>query len=265
MMIQGVIPTGLSRMEAQAKPNIGNWRVRLANATSLSGYATVDLRPMERTPFVPLGSALEQAQESYAEVVSPAWGAIGRHLLNLKVLGVQTMSLRSHEGKVYLVLVRVSPDGVLELDEAVGYHQVLTTWADTLSAYLPAAKLSDQAQKIADRAKDWAGKYTGKDSVGWAAAKVVSVIAGSGGQGCCVTVHPVTGPVTTDYATKWGAHDLTTERFLSPKIQSANYLWDLSQRSLFVGGSSGLENPLDFNFFPQASDLQTALANVTDQ
>lgn len=265
MRIQGVIPTGLSRIDGRPQPNIGNWRVRLANATSLSGYATVDLRPMERTPFVPLGSALERAQESYSEVVSPAWAAIGRHLLNLKVLGVQTLGLRSHQGRVYLVLVRVAPDGVLEVDEAVGYHQVLTTWADTLSGYLPAAKLSDQAQKIADRAKDWAGKYTGKDSVGWAAAKVVSVIAGSSGQGCCITVHPIGGPVTADYAAKWGANDLTTERFLSPKIQCSNYLWDLARGELVVGGSSGLENPLDFNFSPQASDLQTALANVTDQ
>jgi hypothetical protein len=265
MKIAGVTATGLSRTDAGTAPALGNWRNRLANATSLSGYATVDLRPLDRTPFVPLASALDQAQQNYAEAATPAWESIGRHLLNLKVLGVQTLSLRAEGGRVFLVLVRVAPDGVLELDEAVGFHQVLTTWADTLSDYLPAAKLSDKAQGIADRAKDWTGKYTGNESVGWAAAKIVSVIAGSGGQGCCVTVHPASGPVSDDYVAKWGAADLTTERFISPKIQCSNYLWDLSQRRLAVGGSSGLENPLDWNFTPQAADLQVALGNVTDQ
>ncbi len=266
MKIAGITETNLTR-EAVTTNSIavGNWRVRLANALAIHGYATVDLRNIDRAPFVPLGAALDQAEQQYTTVQDPSWQAIGRHLLTLKVLGAETVALRARKERLLIVVQRLSPDGRLEIDEAVAYHSVLQQWADTLSDYLPVRKLTESESQRVEQAKDWVGRNSGVAALGSMAGRLVSIIAKSSGQGCCITVHPIAGAPSPSFVDSWVKTDLTREKFVNAKIQCANYLWNVSNGRLFVGGASGLESPLTWNFEPQAIDLEAALSQVNDQ
>ncbi|WP_330256929.1 hypothetical protein OG874_21620 [Nocardia sp. NBC_00565] len=241
-----------------------DFRVRLANAIAVRGYATVDLCKVQRTPFVPLQKALDSAASGYATIVEPNWQAAINHFINLKVLNIDTLSIRARDKRILLVVNRGMIGGNLEIEEALNYHASMSQWLDTLSSYLPDLELSETEAANVHRAQDWVGRWTGQNAVGWMAAKLVGVLYKSKGKGCCVTVHPI-GSSSESFTTRWASADLTTERFISPKIQSSNYLWNVSENSVTPGGASGFENPGDFNFEPWSWDLRSLLLSVNDQ
>src|SRR5262249_43800277 len=144
---------------------------------------------------------------------------------NLKVLSIQTVAIRAKNQRILLVPNRYPIGGRLEIEEAVTYHAAMQQWLDALSDYLPKLKLTEQEAANVQKAQDWAGKWTGQNSIGWMAAKLLYVLYASKGQGVCVTIHGV-GSAPQDFVNRWQATDLTTERFINPKIQSSNYLWN---------------------------------------
>jgi hypothetical protein len=256
------LPTGVSRSHVGRSRSYGAWRTRLADALSIRGYATVDLRPLARTPFVPLSGALERAAATFNAAKTPRWNEIGRHLLSLKVFGVETLALRSRDEKLLLVPLRTSPDGVLEVAEAVSYAGVIDQWLDALGELVPDVSASAQEKAAIDKAKDWVGKNTGSNAVGWMAAKLLSVLVEATKKGCCITVHPIGGPPSDQMSEGWSAADMTTEKWLGEGFHSSNYLWSISNNGIWVGGNSLVESPLDWNFEPLPWDLRSLLENV---
>jgi hypothetical protein len=242
---------------------MGAWRVKLANAVAVHGYATVDLRTIDRSPFVSLEMAMAQAQASYPSVVQPEWQSITQHLLTLKVLGVETLGLRAKQQRLHLVPMRLTKNSSFGIDEAKNYHGAMVQWLDALSEMLPKVSLTDAESKAAEHLKDWTGRYTGNAAVGAAVGKIVGVLAASDGKGSCTTVHPVQKASET-FGITWGKTDLTLERFLNPKLQAANILWSVADDALVMGGAGGLENPDDNNFGLWIEDLATLLRSVTD-
>lgn len=235
---------------------------RLANAVSVRGYATVDLRAIQRTPFVRLDAALNAAQSTYSTVSQPNWQAAINHLVNLKVLHADTVSVRTRDQRILLIVNRHSV-GNLDIEEVLNYHAAMDQWLKTLSEYLPKLELSEGEAKNVERAKDWVGKWSNSDSIAWAAAKLLAVLYLSKGKGVCVTVHPV-GNAPADFVRRWQAADLTSEHFFAQRIHSSNYLWKVGTNDLWYGGTSGLENPDDTNFEPWVSDLATLLKAASD-
>ena len=264
-----MFPTGVARetavRPATAQP-LGNWRVRLANAVAVRGYATVDLRPLERSPFVPLAEALDRAARDYRIVDEAVWPSIAAHLLTLKVFGIETLAVKGHENKLALVALRTSPDGVLDLAEATSYHVVMNQWLETLAGYLPQVKLSSGGQAQVDKAAAWVGRNTGRDAIGWMAAKLMSAFARARKASSCVTVHPIAGPPSAEYSAGWVNADITTEPLFSDgrHVNSANDLWSLRDNTILRGGS-GVGEGTYWTFEFTADELTHLVRGVNDQ
>ena len=230
---------------------------------AVRGYATIDLRPVNRTPFVRLDAALESAISTYATVSQPNWKAVANHLINLKVLSIETLSIRTRDQRILLVLNRRALGGGLDIEEATNYHAALGQWCNTLSDYLPRLELTEKEAANVKRLQDWVGRWTDSSSIGAAAGKLLAVLYLSKGKGVCVTVHPV-GSAPAGFVKQWTETDLTNEYFLNPRINNSNYLWNATNNDHWYGGASGVENPDDFNFEPRIPDMRSLLRSVSD-
>ncbi|WP_139230852.1 hypothetical protein [Microbacterium sp. cf046] len=231
----------------------------MANALAVTGFATVDLRTVKTTPFVPLDIALNAARTTYNALSVPAWDLIATHLMSLKTLGVSTVAVRSDNTTLRIVLCRPSPDGNLDISEAVSFLHTIDQWSGRFSQLLPQFQLSAEREKLFEAASSWVGRYTGQDSVKWAASKLMYMFARAAGAGSCIVMNPV-GSASQDYLSRWQEADLQKEHVITGSMHTASYLWVVNGDRVVPGNGP----TVSWNYEPDPQKLQQVLTNSID-
>lgn len=224
------------------------WKQKLVNAGWVAGLRTVDLAAVAGPAAISIDQLDAYVRQNYGSLSGDKWGDFAGHLRGLVALGAGSCGVRTRGRLINLMIGRVPPDGILEVEEAVNYYRALESWLRTLEDILPKIKLSEQEKQVAKTAASkLVGGVAGAD-VASLAADILIQLTEAGRQGLCLTLHPLNS-LPDGYRQQWASTDMISVPALG--ICNVNLAWDLADNTLVEAKRTGVENWSNF-----AADLK---------